>query len=706
MKRGAENQLTRDDSDEEEVADGEPAKGFKKADATVIAKRPLTTLCWKDARAAPTFCCCISCTSTTVNPFSLSHTGGASLSLIYYMNNAQYVFAPQPEPPAAPKFAGFGGFSGFGSSVASTTPFAFTASTTPTKTVSTPPSSAFSAVTSSFPPANPVSITSAPVSNATKLFASVVDASSKPEPSIQNGHHTRLDDDERVKVETKYYTALRGLNVSFLAACKKAVDSDPYTNIADIMERYNVLRSGVKSDYEGSLKKLSSPTPAAVAKIESKAPPPPASSGGFGGSSSSSNSTTASNSQSKSSLAMPAPPSTFSGFNFPPVAAAAPSSEGGFKPQLASPPPGNKSFPFGDKPADKPADSSLSSTAVKSPFTFGAPTSSSSSSSGDKAAEKTTDLGSSSTSTKSAFAFGAPTSSTLQAFGGSASKDGGGAYGATPSVFSSSLFSAPSDDTKDKQNGKASSLPAFGSMSSSNPFSGTAAVGGTSSDKSSSGLSSPFTFGASSTRQTFGFGKTGSGSIGNPVGFGFGSPPKTPDAVSAPQSTSSAFSFGAPKVGDVTDRESEGSEDTLGQGTPDEAPPMLITNTVHDQDGEGEEDENTAHEQKSKVYKMIKKDDGTQEWKDMGVGLLKVKVHKETDARRLLLRNSSTGKILINFNIHAGMNPSAAKNVVSFMGHENGVSLPYKIRVKTNEQADELRRTLDEEVAKVKTKPS
>lgn len=50
------------------------------------------------------------------------------------------------------------------------------------------------------------------------------------------------------------------------------------------------------------------------------------------------------------------------------------------------------------------------------------------------------------------------------------------------------------------------------------------------------------------------------------------------------------------------------------------------------------------------------------------------------------------------------MAPSIQKNIVSFMGHENGTNLPYKIRVKTEEQAVELKKTLDDEVEAVKAK--
>jgi nucleoporin NUP2 len=52
------------------------------------------------------------------------------------------------------------------------------------------------------------------------------------------------------------------------------------------------------------------------------------------------------------------------------------------------------------------------------------------------------------------------------------------------------------------------------------------------------------------------------------------------------------------------------------------------------------------------------------------------------------------------------MNPTTAKNVVSFMGHEDGASLPYKIRVKTNDLAEQVKRVLQEEVEKAKAKSS
>ena len=52
------------------------------------------------------------------------------------------------------------------------------------------------------------------------------------------------------------------------------------------------------------------------------------------------------------------------------------------------------------------------------------------------------------------------------------------------------------------------------------------------------------------------------------------------------------------------------------------------------------------------------------------------------------------------------MNPTVAKNVVSFMGHDEGSSVPFKLRVKTAEQADDLKQALDREIEFVKAKSS
>ena len=59
---------------------------------------------------------------------------------------------------------------------------------------------------------------------------------------------------------------------------------------------------------------------------------------------------------------------------------------------------------------------------------------------------------------------------------------------------------------------------------------------------------------------------------------------------------------------------------------------------------------------------------------------------------------------LQNFFIYAGLNPTSTGNVVSFVGHEDGVPTTFKLRLKTDEDASKLKAALDREIALVGVK--
>jgi nucleoporin NUP2 len=91
----------------------------------------------------------------------------------------------------------------------------------------------------------------------------------------------------------------------------------------------------------------------------------------------------------------------------------------------------------------------------------------------------------------------------------------------------------------------------------------------------------------------------------------------------------------------------------MGEAAADDAPKkniaesfMLNADNKHDQEGAGEEDEETVHAVKLKAY-VMRDDNGAKSWAELGYGVLRIKTHKETSARRVLLRSSSTGQILI-----------------------------------------------------------
>jgi len=129
----------------------------------------------------------------------------------------------------------------------------------------------------------------------------------------------------------------------------------------------------------------------------------------------------------------------------------------------------------------------------------------------------------------------------------------------------------------------------------------------------------------------------------------------------------------------------------------DEAHKVLGVNP-HDVEGEGEEDETTVHTSKVKVYRMVQKE-GKSEWAEVGVGMLRLKKHKEKEARRVLARNSANGKIMLNFKIYPGLNATRTKQALTFIGHHEGKMTTYRLRLKDEPAAIALKDALDAEVA-------
>ncbi|KAJ3570393.1 hypothetical protein NP233_g4435 [Leucocoprinus birnbaumii] len=118
----------------------------------------------------------------------------------------------------------------------------------------------------------------------------------------------------------------------------------------------------------------------------------------------------------------------------------------------------------------------------------------------------------------------------------------------------------------------------------------------------------------------------------------------------------------------------------------------------HDQEGAGEEDEETVHSIKLKAY-VMKEDKGVKSWVELGYGVLRIKKHKETEKRRVLLRSSSTGQILINFSFHSAFKPTQKGKNVTFLGHDaEGASKMYTLKLQTQEQATQLAAAFDREI--------
>ncbi|KAI0315467.1 hypothetical protein OF83DRAFT_1173796 [Amylostereum chailletii] len=658
MKRGAEKQLSKDDADDE-IEEVSAPTGLSVADEATLATRRIKAL-----------------------PKRVSQSP-----------------APSPAPslngsPAPTSPSKLGAFSGFGS--ASGAPFSFAPSGSPS--TNKPSSAAPSSTPFSLGPSNskPLSSSTAPsiassASNATKTFASFLNPSSVPAtPSSSvapppNSPPSGLDD-----VALKYYSSLRGLNTSLLAAISKAVESDPFSNIASLLDQYKNLRISVQKEYDSKTSRPQSSTNGVSATNKPAA---------------SSSVNLSSTAPSPAPTSMPAPPASFTGFSSTATSSSSTKPGGGFTPSFGVTDTKSSGFTFPPSSDTKPGPPSATSTL------FGGSTSSETS--GSDSLKPSFSLPTASTN---AFSFTSSdtskdTSKPSNPFGisSSASTPFGSGF---PTARTSTLFGSISGDAKsrddpDKDKEKPKSAFTFGSSPAPKPFGEGSPFGTSTPEKSSTTSSffgasssspgkSPFSFGSGSG---FGFGvspKSGEasppGSKTPPVGFSFGTSTATKIDFSAPPPK---IDFGAPSsTGDsrgVTPA-TEGSQDS-------DAGPQLLSPTAFEKEGQGEEDEETTHEVKAKVYKLTKDKEGKQDWSELGVGVLRLKKHKTNGVRRVFLRNGTTGKIVLNFRIYVGLKPSHQKNTVSFIGHsEAGDSVPYRLRVGKAEAAEDLKNAMDREI--------
>ncbi|KAG9316618.1 hypothetical protein JVU11DRAFT_2672 [Chiua virens] len=648
MKRGAEQQLTRDNvgDDDDDIQlltkykEIQDPQGFQKADESTLAKRHI--------RALPK--------RASVGPKPPVLNG---LPLLPDPDAGKVEAVPSPK---------FGGFSGFGAPTSTSNPFTFAAQPPP-------PVSAFASPTLDIA-LKPTQSTPTPPSFPSPFLAlskSIPLDSDAPPPKPQVPPPTEDTD----AVALKYFKSLRGLNVSFLSTISAAVDKDPFFDVANLVESYKNLRTTIQSEFSGTSQSPANHslvTTNSTSLFGSKSPP-----------------------EKTSTFFMPKPPgpetssklpstgengTKTGGFTFPP-----------FVPPSSSTSIAPSPFAFTPKPSDIPSSITLPES-PKSAFAFAtaktsAPMPSLPSTSGFSFAASSSieDLtskavsGSSSQESKP-FAFGKPTSlfghydpasKPTSVFGSPIFGSGSTSESSKPLPFSLS----PSDN---KDSSEVTATP-FGALTTSPTPS--ASIFGSSSDK-------PATFGSASAPigGAFAFGKPG-GSIGNPVGFGFGVSSTKPSEVffSPPPTDKSTESTPQP--------DAEGNE----EGGEDDSSKILPSHN-HDDEGEGEEGEEITHAVRCKVFRLSKSQDKS-EWKDLGIGIFRLKKHKETHVRRALMRNSNTGRILVNFRMYAALKPSLAKTSISFIGIENGAPTSYRIRVKTEEQAGDLKQALEREIAAV-----
>ncbi|KAI0270766.1 hypothetical protein BGY98DRAFT_937424 [Russula aff. rugulosa BPL654] len=743
MKRGAEKQLSKDDNADDEVE--EVQTGFQVAKESELERREIRGL---PKRRSPAV--------ALVSPPA----------------------APGTAQPGVPQK--FGNFSGFGASTGGAS--SFTLASSP---LAGPPQK----------PADAPAVSES-ASNATKKFASFLGSppTAGTKPALSSSETLKQDaSGDTDEVALKYYTSLRGLNSCFLSAISKAIDSDPFVDIADLLEQYKKHRVSVQHDYDGkSSHARTQNTPNTNPPSKPSVPAAPISFLKPPGS---------------TPATMPVVPSGFSGFgSFPDSHTSAT----GFTPSAAgttNPPPFSLSSTAPASSDPKPV-----SVASSSPFSFGSSLSpfKSAASHTSKEAESNTP----SLNPPSLGAFAPTSTSSPFSLGG-----GGTSLPSTSSLLfgnpnppkTSTLFSsdkvAPEEKDKEKDKPASSALPPgpfsfslapgaslFGGSNTS--LSGSSNIFGASTTTKSAdekdkkdnkekdkpvaaapptsifggappfGMpsKSPFAFGSAASATTpaqFGFGIApgvgGKGSSPPPkagsIGFSFGSPSRTSSQATSTTAPGSAFGFGSVST---TSTSSSGPAAPAGGGTADSTPASTNANTpapapagavsafldpsssaasrgdtpategsleedglartqspgLHGGEGEGEEDEETTYTIKAKVFKFTTYKEEAPTWSEMGVGMLRLKKHKETDARRVILRSNTTGKIILNFRIYPGLQPKRTGKTVAFTGHapspdqKDTQSVQYRLRVVTEGAATELVEAMEREVRLVQTTPS
>ncbi|KAF9478814.1 hypothetical protein BDN70DRAFT_879519 [Pholiota conissans] len=367
-------------------------------------------------------------------------------------------------------------------------------------------------------------------------------------------------------------------------------------------------------------------------------------------------------SSSSTPATMPAPPPSFPEF-------------GGFKLPASSTTPANGSTTFSsasNTTGFKPTNVTFGSSTISSPFSFPSESKIPSSLFGasTSAPSLSSAAASSSIPTSAPFTFGGSASSSA------ASASPFGSFGTSlsqPSTSPSNPFGVTSSQTSSTfAFGKPIEKPVegFATTSSAHPFGSTENSASSSffstSKPPTSGLT-PFSFAGSSAPSVFG-GKS-----------------ETPVAVSAEENT-------------VEGESSERGTPATEEGTPG----LLSSNPL--EEGAGEENEETVHAVKAKAFKLIKDSEGAGKWAPQGIGMLRIKKDKDSGSRRILLRNNTNGKVVLNFKIYSAMKPAQNKVSLSFIGHDDGAPQTYSIRMGKEDEATLLKEVLQREIAFVKEK--
>ena len=187
------------------------------------------------------------------------------------------------------------------------------------------------------------------------------------------------------------------------------------------------------------------------------------------------------------------------------------------------------------------------------------------------------------------------------------------------------------------------------------------------------------------------FGNTPAKSTSAAFGFAFGGPPKTASSTLAPSfgvasnTTSRATSPGATTTGESANESAADGDDVV------EHHEQLDLSSV----GPGEEDEDVIFEVKAKALSF---NPSSKIWDSKGVGLLRVLSHRETSKTRMVLRQATIGKVILNVALLSNMkyDYAGSKAVKMAVPSDSGKLEMWMVRTGTDEDAKKLSAVLEE----------
>jgi len=172
------------------------------------------------------------------------------------------------------------------------------------------------------------------------------------------------------------------------------------------------------------------------------------------------------------------------------------------------------------------------------------------------------------------------------------------------------------------------------------------------------------------------------------AGFPFGSAPtgsSASSAVQTPQGENGASDEEKSRE-DGEGAAAEGADTTAAAGDDEDRSQA---------EGAGEENEDTLYAARARVLKFYK-----QSWVGVGIGNFKIKYDRETKKRRVLHRLEGTGRVVVNIRVFEHMDPiKEPKGILRFTGTgEEGHPMLYRVKVKTDEEAETLFKAFNEAV--------